>query len=100
MTQKKLLCVTEFRSMTVYNALLGRNRTASQTLACTHASIFRVENVFNAYVNYKHTLSKDIHSYSKVNLLQEKVAACCDLPKMRTLPLFLLRLQYLNSQPS
>jgi len=73
--------------------------TASQTPECTHTSTFRVENVFNAYVNFEHNLSRAIHPYSKVNLLQEKVTACCGLPKLRTLPLFLLRLQYLNSYP-
>jgi hypothetical protein len=59
-------------------------RAASQTLACTLTCIFRVENPFNAYVNYEHTLSRSIHHNSIVSLLQEKVALCSDLPKQNT----------------
>ena len=62
-------------------------RAASQRLVCTLTCIFRVENVFNAYVKYEHTLSRGIHHISVVNKLQEKVTPCCDLPKQSTFPL-------------
>ena len=47
-------------------------RAASQTLASTHTYIFRVENAFNAYVNYKHTLSRAIHHICKVKSTARK----------------------------
>jgi hypothetical protein len=50
----------------------GTKRAASRTLASTHTYVYRVENAFNAYVNYEHTLSRAIHHICKVSLLQEK----------------------------
>jgi hypothetical protein len=63
-------------------------REASQKLASTHKYIFHVENAFNAYVNYEHTLSRAIHHFCKVSLLQEKVTTCCNLPNLTTFPSF------------
>ena len=62
-------------------------RASSQTLACTLTCIFRVENPFNALLNYEHTCSRGIHHNSIVSLLQEKVTLCSDLPKQKTFPL-------------
>ena len=50
-----------------FNALQGRNETISQTLACTQTCIFRVENICNAYLHYKQTLSNAIHYTSNIN---------------------------------
>jgi hypothetical protein len=71
-------------------------RATSQMPASIHTYIFQVENPFNAYVNYEHTLSTAIHHICEVCLLKQKVTTCCDLPKLTTFPL--LRLQR-NSAP-
>jgi len=49
----------------------GTKQAASQTLASTQTCTLCVENVFNLYVNYEHTLSKAIHQTPKVSLQQE-----------------------------
>jgi hypothetical protein len=47
-------------------------RETIQKVASAQTYIFRVENALNAYVNYEHTLSRVIHNFFKVSLLQEK----------------------------
>jgi phage terminase Nu1 subunit (DNA packaging protein) len=47
-------------------------RAVSQTLASTQTCTFRVENVFNAQVNYEHTLSRAIHHIPNVSLQQKR----------------------------
>ena len=65
-------------------------RAASQTLTHTLTCTYRVENVYNAEVNYEHTVSRDIHHIYIVSLPQQKVTPCCYLPTQCTFPLYLL----------
>jgi hypothetical protein len=61
--------------MTVFSMLYrdATKRSASQTIACIQTCIFRVENVWNAYLHYEQTVPNAIHYTSNVNLLQESV---------------------------
>ena len=70
-------------------------RSASQTLECTHTCTFRVENVTHKSITNR-SCQMLYTNTSNVNLLQEKVKPCCDLPKERTFPLFLLCLLHIN----
>ena len=64
-----------FQSMTVFSLRYrdATKQSVSLTLVCTQTCIFRVENVCNAYLHYKQTLSNAIHYTSNINLLQENV---------------------------
>jgi len=118
MVQKKLLCVIQFQfftctfqPVTVYlgyrcascvpyicNALQGCNQTNSQPEANLQPNMyFSCPTCFSCVSQLRTDLVQCYTSYHHINILQENVAPCFDLPKQNTFSLHLFSLPQPNS---